>query len=109
MLNTRGLLARDPALVFALLTGEEGMVICTESWLGERDMPPQISGYVAFHFPRPVAGRCSKGRGAAARGGIVVYVRQHLARHTAIWRTAAGGTHAWLRMDMAAGGLMQAV
>ena len=66
-------------------------------------MPPQISGYVAFHFPRPVAGRCSKGRGAAARGGIVVYVRQHLARHTAIWRTAAGGTHAWLRMDMAAG------
>jgi hypothetical protein len=32
-----------------------------------------------------------------------VYVSQALARHTTVWRKSAQGTHAWLRIDQAAG------
>ena len=68
-LNVRGVLARDPEVVFALMRGED-IIVCTESWLGAEDTPAQLPGYVAFHFPRQVPGRRPVQR--AARGGIVV-------------------------------------
>jgi hypothetical protein len=52
LLNTRGMLAREPEAVFALMRGED-IIVCTETWLGEDDTPAQLPGYVAFHFPRP--------------------------------------------------------
>lgn len=93
-------------MVFAELTGEEGIIIFTETWLGEDDVAPPRPGYVAFHFPRPNRGGEGRGMGGrtrASRGGIVVYVRQQLARHTEVWHTSTGGTHAWLKIDTAAG------
>ncbi len=74
--------------------------MCTETWLGPEDQPPPLQGYVAFHFPRQ--GLVGNNR-RAARGGIAVYVCQRLARHTSVWRTAAFGTHAWVRVGKEAG------
>ena len=37
------------------------------------------------------------------RGGVAVYVRQHLAAHTTVWCRSTFGTHAWVRVDKAAG------
>lgn len=100
MINTRGRLAREPEAVFALIRGED-IIVCTETWLGEADIPAQLPGYVVFHFPRPAPGR--RQAQGAARGGVVVYVSQTLARHTTVWRKSAQGTHAWIRIDRAAG------
>lgn len=79
----------------------EDIIVCTETWLGPEDTPPQLPGYVVMHFPRPQAG--GGRRRQAARGGIAVYIRQQYAPHCTVWRTAAEGTHAWVRVDKAAG------
>lgn len=100
LLNTRGLLDRNPEAVSALVRDDD-VVVCTESWLGVLDTPPALPGYVAFHFPR--LGANSRRGQQRARGGVVAYVRQSLARHTSVWRTSQFGTHGWLRVDKAAG------
>jgi len=100
LLNTRGMLDRTPEAVFALIRDDD-VVICTESWLGALDTPPDLPGYVAFNFPR--RGEGSRRMQQRARGGVVAYIRQSLARHTTVWRTSQFGTHGWLRVDKAAG------
>lgn len=100
-LNTRGMLARNPGEVFAQVAGDD-ILVFTESWLGEAEAAPPQPGYMAFHFPRLAPGS-RQAQGRAARGGVVVYVRQHLAAHTTVWRSSTFGTHAWIRVDKAAG------
>ena len=81
LLNCKGLLRSDPRATLGTVRGEQ-IVILTETWLGEDDTPPPLSGYTAYNFPRPRNGRV----GGPTRGGVVVYLSCDLAAFVSTWQ-----------------------
>ena len=91
-LNVRGALARDPELVFQQFHGQD-IIVLTETWIGEHAQLPPRPGYAAFAFPRP-----QRHNFRGPRGGVAVYVADHLAGRTREWRRHQGGFYAWLHI-----------
>ena len=91
-LNVWGALARDPELVFQQFHGQD-IIVLTETWIGEHAQLPPRPGYAAFAFPRP-----QRHNFRGPRGGVAVYVADHLAGRTREWRRHQGGFYAWLHI-----------